>query len=47
MDRDILDTNEHIEDEESSLRPASFDEYVGQHDLKRKPSCFCRRRKDA
>lgn len=34
MDRDILDTNEHIEDEESSLRPASFDEYVGQHDLK-------------
>lgn len=34
MDYDILDTNEHIEDEESSLRPASFDEYVGQHDLK-------------
>ena len=34
MNRDILDTNEHIEDEESSLRPASFDEYVGQHDLK-------------
>lgn len=34
MDRDILDTNEHIEDEESSLRPVSFDEYVGQHDLK-------------
>ena len=34
MDRDVLDTNEHIEDEESSLRPASFDEYVGQHDLK-------------
>ena len=34
MDRDILDTNEHIEDEESSLRPSSFDEYVGQHDLK-------------
>ena len=26
MDRDVLDTNEHIEDEESSLRPASFDE---------------------
>ena len=34
MDRDVLDINEHIEDEESSLRPASFDEYVGQHDLK-------------
>lgn len=34
MDRDILDTNEHMEDEESSLRPSSFDEYVGQHDLK-------------
>lgn len=47
MDRDILDTNEHIEDEESSLRPSSFDEYVGQHDLKRKPSCLCRCCKDA
>ena len=34
MDRDLLDTNEHVEDEESSLRPSSFDEYVGQHDLK-------------
>jgi len=34
MDRDIYDVDEHIEDEESSLRPISFDEYVGQTDLK-------------
>lgn len=31
---DVYDTSEHIEDEESSLRPLSFDEYVGQTDLK-------------
>jgi Holliday junction DNA helicase RuvB len=34
MDRGILEANEHIEDEESQLRPISFDEYVGQKDLK-------------
>lgn len=34
MDRDVYDVEEHIEDEESSLRPVSFDEYVGQSDLK-------------
>ena len=34
MDRDVYDIEEHIEDEESSLRPISFDEYVGQTDLK-------------
>lgn len=34
MDRDVYDVDEHIEDEESSLRPISFDEYVGQTDLK-------------
>lgn len=47
MDRDILDTNEHIEDEESSLRPASFDEYVGQHDLKENLRVFVGAAKDA
>jgi Holliday junction DNA helicase RuvB len=34
MDRDVYDIDEHIEDEESNLRPISFDEYVGQTDLK-------------
>lgn len=34
MDRDLLDTQEHIEDDESQLRPQSFDEYVGQANLK-------------
>lgn len=32
--RDVFDTQEHIEDEESQLRPQSFDEYIGQKDLK-------------
>lgn len=32
--RDILDTAKHLEDEEATLRPISFDEYVGQKDLK-------------
>jgi len=40
MDRDILDTNEHYEDEESSLRPLTFDEYVGQRDLKNNLKVF-------
>lgn len=34
MARDILDTAKHIEDDEAGLRPISFDEYVGQKDLK-------------
>jgi len=34
MDRDLLDTNEHMEDEEARLRPSSFGEYIGQEDLK-------------
>ena len=32
--RDILDASCHMEDEESQLRPQSFDEYVGQSNLK-------------
>ncbi|MBO6047141.1 MAG: Holliday junction branch migration DNA helicase RuvB [Erysipelotrichaceae bacterium] len=34
MDRELLDAQAHIDDEEAQLRPVSFDEYVGQHDLK-------------
>ena len=34
MERDILDVEEHIDDDESQLRPQSFDEYVGQSHLK-------------
>ncbi len=34
MAEDVLDTKAHREDDEESLRPASFDEYVGQNDLK-------------
>ncbi len=34
MDRGILEPNEQFEDDESQLRPSSFDEYVGQNDLK-------------
>ena len=30
MDRDILDVEEHDEDEESQLRPHSFEQYIGQ-----------------
>lgn len=33
-DHNVYDVEEHPEDEESSLRPTSFDEYVGQEDLK-------------
>ena len=36
----ILDTNEHIEDEENQLRPQSFDEYIGQTDLKKNLTVF-------
>lgn len=32
--RDILDIEEHIDDEESQLRPQTFDEYIGQDNLK-------------
>jgi len=32
--RDILDVEEHIDDEESQLRPQTFDEYIGQNNLK-------------
>ncbi len=38
--RDIFDECEHIEDEESQLRPQSFDEYVGQSDLKENLKVF-------
>ena len=40
MDRDILDIEEHIEDDESQLRPQSFDEYVGQSHLKENLKVF-------
>lgn len=40
MDRDILDAEEHIEDDESQLRPQSFDEYVGQSHLKENLKVF-------
>ena len=40
MSRDIFDGNEHIEDEESQLRPQTFDEYVGQSDLKENLKVF-------
>ena len=40
MDRDLLDVEEHEEDEESQLRPSSFDEYVGQEDLKENLKVF-------
>ena len=36
----ILDTNEHIEDEENQLRPQFFDEYIGQTDLKKNLKVF-------
>ncbi len=38
--RDIFDGNEHIEDEESQLRPQTFDEYVGQTHLKENLKVF-------
>jgi len=40
MDRDVLDTALHLEDEEAQLRPMSFDEYVGQDDLKNNLKVF-------
>lgn len=38
--RDILDSEEHFDDEESQLRPQSFDEYVGQTNLKNNLKVF-------
>lgn len=38
--RDLLDATHQIEDEESQLRPQSFNEYVGQHDLKENLKVF-------
>ncbi len=38
--RDVLDVKEHSEDEENQLRPQSFDEYVGQSDLKNNLKVF-------
>ena len=40
MDRDILDVEEHDEDEESQLRPHSFEQYIGQEDLKKNLKVF-------
>lgn len=40
MAEDVLDTKEHSEDDEENLRPASFDEYVGQNDLKENLKIF-------
>lgn len=40
MDRNVLDTSMHVEDEEAQLRPVSFDEYVGQRDLKNNLKVF-------
>jgi len=36
---DLLDVN-RVDDEDSSLRPLSFDEYIGQHDLKQNLRVF-------
>lgn len=40
MSREVLDAQEHVEDDESSLRPSNFDEYVGQEDLKNNLKVF-------
>ena len=40
LSQDILDTKEHIEDEENQLRPQSFDEYIGQNTLKNNLKVF-------
>lgn len=40
MSREVLDVQEHIEDDESSLRPSNFNEYVGQEDLKNNLKVF-------
>lgn len=38
--RDVLDVEEHIDDEESQLRPQTFDEYIGQDNLKNNLKVF-------
>ena len=38
--RDVLDIEEHIDDEESQLRPQTFDEYIGQDNLKNNLKVF-------
>lgn len=38
--RDVLDIEEHVDDEESQLRPQSFDEYIGQKTLKENLKVF-------
>ena len=38
--RDVLDVEEHVDDEESQLRPQSFDEYIGQKTLKENLKVF-------
>lgn len=40
FERDVLDVEQHIDDEESQLRPQSFEEYVGQEDLKENLKVF-------
>ena len=40
LNHDVLDINEHIEDEENQLRPQSFDEYIGQSHLKKNLKVF-------
>ena len=40
FNRGLLDAGHQIEDEESQLRPQSFNEYVGQHDLKENLKVF-------
>ena len=38
--RDVLDVEEHVDNEESQLRPQSFDEYIGQKTLKENLKVF-------
>ena len=38
--RDVLDTQEHFDDEEGQLRPQTFEEYVGQTSLKNNLKVF-------
>ena len=40
MDERILDTTQHLEDEETMLRPSHFDEYIGQNEMKENMKIF-------
>ena len=40
LNRDVLDVEEHLDDEESQLRPQTFDEYIGQRTLKENLKVF-------